>query len=274
MKQIQGKRALLTGASRGIGIHIAHALATKGVSLVLTARNEDQLQEVAKSLKNDQVAIECFASDMSSHKSLDQLVDKATENGKPIDLLINNAGIYQYGIYDETSFADVEKMIQVNLTGLMYLTHRVLPGMKSRGLGHIVHISSLAGLSGSAYSETYCATKHAVVGFNRSMRASLKQEKSPVSTSVVCPGIVDETGIFKKLEIEEDVRAPVLMGKSDPRTVANAVIRCIERDLPEVIVNPTAMRPGIAFASLFPGLMEKLSLKLGLHGFLNPNQKD
>ncbi len=274
MKQIRGKRALITGASRGIGIHIARALVREGVSLVLTARNEEQLKAVAQDLQDSQVPIEFYPSDMANHESLDGLLQKSTQSGKAIDLLINNAGIYQYGIFDETSFDDVEKMIQVNLTGLMYLTHQILPGMKSRGCGHIVHISSLAGLSGSAYSETYCATKHAVVGFNRAMRVSLKQEKSAVSTSVVCPGIVDETGIFKKLEVEDNVQAPALMGKSDPRTVAQAVIRCIQRDIPEIIVNPTAMRPGLALASLFPGLVEKVSLKLGLHGFLNPSHKD
>ena len=274
MKQLQGKRALITGASRGIGIHIARALAKEGVALVLTARNENQLNEVAESLQSFQVPVEVYPSDMAKPESLKQLLEKATSQGRPVDLLINNAGIYHYGIFDQTDFKNIEEMIQVNLTGLMYLTHQTLPGMKTRGLGHIVHISSLAGLSGSAYAETYCATKHAVVGFTRAMRASLKQDKSPVSASVVCPGIVDETGIFKKLEVEEDVQAPALMGKSDPRTVARTVIRCIQRDIPEVIVNPTAIRPGLAFGALFPGLMEKLSIKLGLHGFLNPTQKD
>ena len=134
----------------------------------------------------------------------------------------------------------------------MYLTKLVLPAMRERNMGHIVNISSLAGLSGSAYAETYCATKHAVVGFTRSLRASLKQDQSNVSASVICPGIVGETGIFKKLEIEENVKAPKLMGESRPQAVSEAVVRSIVRDLPEVIVNPTMVRPGLVLGVLLP----------------------
>ena len=272
MKIIQGKRALLTGASRGIGVHIAQALAAYGVKLILTARNGEELEEVATKLRAKGAEVETFVSDMADLSSLESLIRDATQNGKPIDILINNAGIYAYGVFGDTAFSDIQKMIQVNLTGLMYLTHSVLPGMKSRGCGHIVNMSSLAGLAGSAYSESYCATKHAVVGFTRALRASLKQDRADVSASVICPGIVNETGIFEKLSTEQGIEAPALMGTSNPRLVADSVIRSIVKDLPEVIVNPSPMRPGLALNALFPALMEWLTIKLGLHGFLPPGQ--
>ena len=272
MRSLQGKRALVTGASRGIGVHIAESLAQEGASLVLAARNSEQLQAVTQDLqaRYPDSQMEYICTDMAAPDSIAMLYTKATQDGRPIDVLVNNAGIYQYGIFEQIDFEDVNKMVQINLLGLMQLTHLVLKGMKSRGVGHVVNISSLAGLSGSAYAETYCATKHAVVGFTRALRVSLKQERSSVSASVICPGIVAETGIFNKLEVEEDVQAPALMGKSDPRRVAQAVVRSIVKDVPEVVVNPTAVRPGLAFACLFPRIMETLSLKLGLHGFLNP----
>ncbi len=94
MKDIRGKRALLTGASRGIGIHIAKALAQAGVSLVLTARNEQQLKEVAQTLESYQVPVEFYVSDMTDLESLSRLFKSATQNGQVIDLLVNNAGIY------------------------------------------------------------------------------------------------------------------------------------------------------------------------------------
>ena len=268
MKPLAGKRALLTGASRGIGIHIAQALAQAGADLVLTARNAEDLHRVADNLNVSGRSVEVIAADMSDRSSLKDLVQKIQATDKPIDLLVNNAGIYGYDIFGDDDFDDIEKMIHVNLTGLMYLTHSLIPAMKSRGHGHIVNMSSLAGLSGSAYSESYCATKHAVVGFTRALRASLKQQGAKVSASVICPGMVAETGIFEKLSEEEGVQAPALMGKSNPRHVADAVVRSIVKDLPEVIVNPSPIRPAIALSALFPAFMERLTLKLGLHNFL------
>ena len=272
MKNLQGKRALLTGASRGIGIHIAQALVASGAELILTARSDKELNDVATRLRQEGAKVEVIVSDMADLASLERLVKAATAHQRPIDILVNNAGIYAYGVFGDASFDAIQKMIQVNLTGLMYLTHALLPDMRKRDQGHVVNISSLAGLAGSAYSEPYCATKHAVVGFTRALRASLKQDRSRASASVICPGIVDETGIFEKLSVQEGVQAPALMGKSNPRHVADAVIRCIVKDLPEVIVNPSPMRPGLVLTTLFPAFMEWLSIKLGLHGFLPPGQ--
>ena len=104
MKSVNGKRALITGASRGIGPYIASELATAGCNLVLTARSEDKLQEVAKSIAGNNIQIEIIPSDMANKDSLRQLVGAASENGQPIDILVNNAGIYEYGHFETIKF--------------------------------------------------------------------------------------------------------------------------------------------------------------------------
>jgi short-subunit dehydrogenase len=145
----------------------------------------------------------------------------------------------------------------------MLLTHRVLPGMIARGEGHICQISSVAGLIGTAYNETYSATKHGLVGFARGLRLTAQSEGWPIEISVICPGFVSEAGMYEDIKAASGVEAPAMLGTVPAEKVADEVLRAILENDPEVIVNATPLRPMVMASSLMPRLGDWLAQKSG-----------
>jgi short-subunit dehydrogenase len=146
----------------------------------------------------------------------------------------------------------------------MLLTHSVLPEMLQRRTGHIVNISSLAGKAGPGYQEPYAATKAGLIAFTFSLRGTYRA--TGVSASVICPGFV-EAGIYARLKQKTGFGAPALLGTSQPEPVAKAVVRAIQKDLPDVIINPYPVRPLFALTALFPSIGEWLTTRIGVHKF-------
>jgi 3-oxoacyl-[acyl-carrier protein] reductase len=160
MKNLRGKNALLTGASRGIGGHIALALAERGVNLALVARSADGLEKVKKQVEARGVKAVTLAADIGRLEGLGRLVEQAVKKLGPLDLLVNNAGIVPKGKFCEIALEENDRIIKVNLLAPMRLTHLVIPGMIARRQGHILNVASLAGLIGMAYAEAYTTSKH------------------------------------------------------------------------------------------------------------------
>jgi short-subunit dehydrogenase len=196
---------------------------------------------------------------------LERVVRETEDQLGPVDVLVNNAGVESVAAFDTLDPDQIRRVIDVNLVGPMTLARLVLPGMLARKRGHIVNVASMAGLSAAAYNETYVATKHAMVGFTRALRATARAAGSPVSASAVCPGFVRDAGMFADQVTAHAVSAPTFMGTSTPRQVADAVVRAVERDLPEVIVNPGPMRTLLAVSLMFPRFAEWLANALGTH---------
>ena len=146
----------------------------------------------------------------------------------------------------------------------MVMARLVLPDMLQRGRGHIVNISSLAGKAGPAFQEPYAATKAGLIAFTFSLRASYR--RAGVSASVIVPGFV-EAGIYAKLKEKSGCSAPPLLGTSSPEAVAQAVLRSVRRDVPEIVVNPIPVRPLLALTTMFPSLGEWLLGQTGGHEF-------
>lgn len=263
MKILKGKTALLTGASRGIGIYIAKALAKQGVNLVLVARNAENLKKVSADLESSSVKVFTIAADVGNIDRLSDLVDEADTLENGIDILINNAGIDVCVPYHEMNTSDIDQIIQVNLTAPMILSRLFLPKMIERGEGHIVNIASLSGLVGTPYDESYTASKHGLVGFSRSLRYTATGESYPVGISVVCPGFISDTGMWADAEKEANLKAPSSIGTSTPEKVAKTVVKAITKNKFEVIVNPTPMRPLLLLQSLFPSIAPWLTQKSG-----------
>jgi len=263
MKVLRGKTALLTGASRGIGIPIAKALAEQGVNLILVARNTDNLNKASKELKSSSVKVFTIAFDLGKIDQLSDLVDEADTLINGVDILINNAGIDVCVPYHKMNTEDIDQIINVNLTAPMILSKLFLPKMFERGEGHIVNIASLSGLVGTPYDESYTASKHGLVGFSRSLRITATGESYPVGISVICPGFISDTGMWADAEREANVKAPSSIGTSSPEKVAKAVVTAITKNKLEVIVNPTPFRPLLLLQSLFPSLAPWLTQKSG-----------
>jgi short-subunit dehydrogenase len=262
MKDLRGGTALLTGASRGIGVHIARALANEGMNLVLAARSESGLRSVASEVGQLGASALVVPTDVSDDLARRALVAAAVAEFGAIDVLVNNAGIENTVHYHEQSEAEIEQIVQVNLLGTMMLTRLALPAMVVRGRGHVVNVSSLAGKAGTPYEAVYSTTKHGLMGLTRSLRQ--EYSGAGVSASVICPGFVSEVGMYADSIAATGVVAPRSIGTSRPEKVARAVIKAIKGDKPEIIVNPNAVRVLTTLAEASPTLGEWLMKRMGV----------
>lgn len=177
-------RALITGASSGIGRDMSRYLSELGYDLVIVARRKELLEELKSELKTD-IRIECV--DISNKENCEALF----ERNKDVDILINNAGFGKFGIFDEVLLDDEINMINTNIISIQVLTKLYLQEMKKKNKGHILNVASVAGLlPGGPLMATYYATKSYVVSLTRAIRKELEIEKSNVKVSVLCPGPV------------------------------------------------------------------------------------
>lgn len=263
MKELRGRNAIVTGASRGIGVHIARSLANEGVNLVLAARALDQLEAVAVEMHEfgvRAIAVQCDVADAASRRAL---VASAEAEFGEIDLLINNAGIESTVHFEDQDEAAFEQMVQVNLIAPTALTRLVLRGMLERGRGHVVNMASLAGKAGTPFEAAYATTKHGLIGFNHSLRGEYRTRG--VGFSAICPGFVSEVGMYADGMVELGIEAPRSLGTSSPEKVAKAVIKAIKKNKPEIIVNPNAMRVMLTVAQASPSLGEWVTNRMGVN---------
>jgi short-subunit dehydrogenase len=268
MKHLRGKTALVTGASRGIGPHIVSALAEEGMNLVLSARTEHALQQTADTARSFGVRVTCVAADLGQRSGVESLAERAEAEpwGGGIAVLVNNAAVERALPFDKVAPAMIDEMIAVNLTAPMVLTRLLLPQMIRRGEGHVVNISSLAGLVGTPYEEAYSATKHGLVGFSRSLRLSLRAEGHPVGVSVICPAFVQDAGMYHDASTASGGVAPRMIGTVPLRTLTRAVVRAIVRDEPEVVLSGMPVLPFLIVQTLSPRLAGRMSAAAGVSG--------
>jgi len=263
MKDLRGANAIVTGASRGIGVYIARALAEEGVNLSLAARSEVELERVRaemEALGGTAIATVC---DVVRPEDRAELIERTKSELGPIDILVNNAGIERVRRFEEATEADFTDTLATNLEAPILLTRAVVPGMLARNRGHVVNIASGAGKVGVPYGTSYCASKHGLVGFTNALRA--EYDTSPVGFSVVCPGFVTDAGMYDRWETQ-GIKAPKLAGSSKPEKVAAVTISCITKDRAEVIVNTPPIRPLVVLANIAPGIVPRLLRTLGYSG--------
>jgi short-subunit dehydrogenase len=259
-----GQTVLITGATGGLGNYITGDLAKRGVKLAMVAYPGAGLAELCQQVRHCGGTAACLVSDLRLTDQWRVVLDFVHKEFGEIDVLINNAGVEFTSAYHDLAEQHIHDIVRLNLEAPMMLTRLVLPEMLRRGRGHIVNISSLAGKSGPAFQEPYAATKAGLIAFTASLRATYRG--TGVSASVVVPGFV-EVGIYANLKRRTGFSAPALLGTSKAENVAAAVIRAIESDLPEVIVNALPVRPLLAITALFPRLGEFLTRQTGCHEF-------
>jgi short-subunit dehydrogenase len=261
VEELRGRTALVTGASGGLGAHLARRLAREGMNVALAARREGELSALAGELGRLGVRAAALPADLSDLSQVDPLIERVEAALGPIDLLLNNAGVEIGGAFTVLTRAELTSTVDLNLTAPLLLTHRVLPGMLERRRGHVVFISSLAGKLGPAYNEPYAATKAGLVGLTQSLRAEYLHE--PVGFSVVCPGFIAGDGMYQRMVEKEGIKSNRLMGETTLEKVTDATVRAIRRDLPEVIESGAPIRPMLALAQVAPGLVERLAPRFG-----------
>jgi NAD(P)-dependent dehydrogenase (short-subunit alcohol dehydrogenase family) len=237
---LEGRVALVTGASRGIGRSIALRLAAEGARVVACARSEDAIAELAAEI--DGVAV---PMDVADPASIDAALERVGYEVGPVDVLVPNAGIAESAPYDRTTGAMWDRMMAVNCTSVVHLVQKLVPSMVARGSGRVVIVASNAGLMGYAYTSAYCASKHAVLGFMRAV--ALEIAKTPVTINAVCPGWVDTA-----MAAEAVARIAKATGRSEDQA-KGALERMSPQGrlvAPEEVADLVAMLAGDAAASI------------------------
>lgn len=180
---LKGKTALVTGASRGIGLAIAERLAREGARVVVVSRDEKLLVPLAERLGGL-----ALSADLADRASLNALLGRVDAEVGRVDILVNNAGIATSAPLERTTDEDWDRTMEINARAPFALCRALVPKMVSAGWGRVINIASNAGRSGYAYTTAYCASKHAVVGLTRALAADLG--KTQVTVNAICPGWV------------------------------------------------------------------------------------
>ncbi|HEX9936793.1 MAG TPA: SDR family NAD(P)-dependent oxidoreductase [Longimicrobium sp.] len=186
---LAGRHAVITGGGHGIGGAIAEALAALGASLSLMGRDTWKLEARAYMLREIGVKVETFACDVADEGAVEAAFAASRERLGDAHVLVNNAGQAESAALADTSRELWDRMLAVNLTGTYLCTRQVLPAMLAGKAGRIVNVASTAGLRGYPKTAAYCAAKHGVIGFTRSL--ALETAKSGVTVNAVCPGYTD-----------------------------------------------------------------------------------
>jgi short-subunit dehydrogenase len=261
MEKLAGCTALLTGASGGIGTHIARRLAAEEMHIALSGRREDALRALAEEIGALGVKAAPIPADLGDRSQLDGLVERVEAALGPIDVLVNNAGVESTSAFTAHTEQELSEMIEVNLTAPLLLTHKVLPGMLERGRGHVVFVSSMAGKFGPAYSQPYAASKAGLIGLTQSLRAEYADR--PVGFSVICPGFVAGAGMYQRM-VDEGHSSNRLLGETSTEKVAEAVVKAICNDAAELLESGAPVRPLLALAQISPGLVERIAPRFGI----------
>jgi short-subunit dehydrogenase len=257
MKDLHGKNAIITGASRGIGVRIATTLATRGANVVLAARSLDKLEATRVACVRAGVRAVAVPCDVTSRSDLDRLVTTAQQELGPIDIVVNNAGIEVTAALDDFSFDQIDDVIRTNLNAPIALTKMLLPSMVARRSGVVVNMASMAGKAGVPYNSIYSATKHGLVGFTESLNMEL--DGTGVKAGVVCPGFVSDAGMW----VDHGGKAPAMLREVPIEKVVQAVLKVID-GAPEVLVNSGPVKPLLALGAFAPGMKSTIVKRMGL----------
>lgn len=187
--KLNEKVAIITGASAGIGEATAIALAAEGAKVVIAARRSDRLEALAKLIESSGGQALPIVTDITDETQANNLIHKANAELGRVDILVNNAGVALTGNIDGGNTSDWRRMFDVNIFGLLYATHAVLPIFKAQGGGHIVNISSVAGRLARAGVGIYNATKWGVNAISESLRQEVLKDN--IRVTIIEPGLVN-----------------------------------------------------------------------------------
>jgi 3-oxoacyl-[acyl-carrier protein] reductase len=189
MFKLDGKTALVTGASQGIGEAIARRLAERGARVVLAARSEDKLKDLAARIDAGGGCARPLALDVSQPETFAERLKQLPEDFAAVDILVNNAGITADNLLARMSLEDWERVLRTNLTGAYALTKEMLRGMMKRRWGRIINVSSVVGLMGNAGQANYAAAKAGLIGLTKSLARELGSRS--ITVNAVAPGYVE-----------------------------------------------------------------------------------
>ncbi|MCO8245403.1 MULTISPECIES: SDR family oxidoreductase [unclassified Haladaptatus] len=242
---LEGKTALVTGASSGIGESTAETLSEAGASVALAARREDELAQLANRIESKDGEALVIPTDVTNEEDIREMIDRTQEEFGTLDILINNAGVMLLEQVEDANTDNFRQMVEVNLLGMMNTAHAALPIMQDQGEGHIVNISSVAGRKAYAGSSGYNATKFGVNGFSEALREEVTGEND-IRVTLIEPGYVDTELAEHIPDDEQKSQAEQMLESMDAlspddiaRSIAYAVGQPPHVDVNEILIRPT-----------------------------------
>lgn len=241
---IKNKVAIVTGASSGIGFATALALSKAGAKVAIGARRVDKLEALAKQISDNGGEVFFQRLDVTQREECENFAKAVLEKWNSIDILVNNAGLMPLSFFKSLKVDEWDRMIDVNIKGVLYCTAAVLPTMLEKKSGHIINISSVAGRIVFPAGSVYCATKHAVTAFTEGLRQELSPRKNIRVTSIE-PGVVQTelTNTITDESLEKFVETSKQMEALKAEDIANAIVFAIDApnhmSVNEILVRPT-----------------------------------
>lgn len=241
---IKDKVAIVTGASSGIGLATALALSRAGAKVAIGARRTDKLADLADTIKGEGGSVMYRKLDVTQRAECEALAAAVLEEWGSIDILVNNAGLMPLSFFQNLKVDEWDRMVDVNIKGVMYCTAAVISHMKAKKSGHIINISSVAGRTVFPSGSVYCATKHAVTALSEGLRQEFST-RSNIRVTCIEPGVVDTelnstitdeslAGFVKKAKEMESLRAD---------DIASAIVYAADTpsyvNINEVLIRPT-----------------------------------
>jgi len=241
MSNIEGKVVVITGASSGLGEATARHLASQGASVFIGARRMDRLQTVVADIQRAGGQVAAKQVDVTKRREVDAFVQAAVAKFGRMDVLVNNAGLMALGPIDKALVDEWDRMVDINIKGVLYGIAAALPVFAQQKGGHIINIASVAGHKVSMGGAVYCATKHAV----RAISEGLRQEVDGIRTTIISPGAVQSElplGISDPdtaAHVQEFYRQQAIPADAVARAIAYAIEQPADVDINEILLRPT-----------------------------------
>lgn len=239
---INGKVAIVTGASSGIGYATALALSNAGAKVAAGARRTDRLESLEKQIGGGDVMIQKL--DVTKKSDCDAFVDVVVKKWGTVDILVNNAGLMPLSFFKNLKVDEWDQMIDVNIKGVLYCTAAAIPHMIAKKSGHIINISSVAGRVVFPAGSVYCATKHAVAAFSEGIRQELSQ-RANIRVTCIEPGVVatELLNTITDKSLEKFVESSRKMDALQSEDIANAILFAANSpahmNVNEILIRPT-----------------------------------
>jgi NADP-dependent 3-hydroxy acid dehydrogenase YdfG len=241
---IKDKVAIVTGASSGIGYATALALSRAGAKVAAGARRTDRLESLQSEITKNQGEIFIQKLDVTIKSECDAFADAVIRKWGAIDILVNNAGLQPLSFFKNLKVEEWDKMIDVNIRGVLYCTAAVISHMMNKKSGHIVNISSVAGRIVYPAGSVYCATKHAVTAFSEGLRQEFSQ-RSNIRVTCIEPGVVatELTNTITDTALEKYVERTKQMEALQAEDIADAIVFAVQSpshvNVNEILIRPT-----------------------------------
>jgi len=258
LRRVENQVIVITGASSGIGRETGIRLGARGASVVLAARNEAALHEVARVVDQLGGRAHVVVTDVAEFIQVQRLANEAVDRFGRIDTWINNAGVSVYGSVEHVPVEEIERVIRVNLIGMIYGVKAVLPHLKRQRQGTIINVASVLGLRSVPLQAAYCSSKHGIKGFTDALRMELRRDRCGINVALILPSSMN-TPIFNAARSRMRGKPKPLPPVYTPALTAEAIVFATEHPVRDLIIGDGGKLLDVA-QRISPALVDRFML--------------